>query len=479
MSIFVERTNAMRLLNLLFFVAGISFGQDPDKILVGGSLLSPEEVLSRYIQIPSLSANEKTAGEWMTSVCRENGLYIQNMGNENGNFNFAASIFPLDLKLPNLVFLNHMDVVDAGDTTLWKHPPFSGFIDSTTVWGRGAFDNKGAAIMQLLSILNFRESAGDSIPFNVTYLSVSCEEDQCDGGMKYVLENYFDLLNTEIVIGEGPTELGSILELTSKNNVFGISVAHKRPLWLRLELEIPTLGHGSITPHEYANKEMTLAISRLLKKKQKALFIETNKSILKSLAQTEKGFKKFALKHPGFFKPILIPALRKQPELFSLFSNTLTVTSFDSHNSTVNKIPGRVSVLIDCRLLPSFENEKMLSRIKKTLKNDSIKIHVIQQMDEMAPSSETSSHFQHLKKAIQTEYPDAQVFPVMVPVTNDVGQFRARGVQGLSIIPIILDEECLKCVHAENEHIPIKALYEGSHTYYHFLQNTLHHYLND
>lgn len=469
----------MRFLGFLVFVTTLSFGQDLDKILVEGSVLTSEEVLSRYIQIPSLSSNEKAAGEWLASVCRENELYVENMGNANGNFNFAASIFPLDQKLPNVVFLNHIDVVDAGDTTLWKHPPFSGFIDSTTVWGRGAFDNKGAAIMQLFSLLKFKKSTVHPLPFNVTFLSVSCEEDQCDGGIKYVLENYFDLLNTEIVIGEGPTELGSILELSSKNNVFGISVAHKRPLWLRLELEIPNLGHGSITPHEYANKEMTLAISRLVKKKQKAIFIETNKSILKSLAQTEKGIKKFALKHPGFFKPILIPVLRKQPELFSLFSNTLTVTSFDSHNSTVNKIPGRVSVLIDCRLLPSFENEKMLNKIKKTLKNDSIKIHVIQQMNEMEPSSKTSGHYLHLKKAIQTKYQDAEVFPVMVPVTNDVGQFRALGVQGLSIIPIILDEECLKCVHAENEHIPIKALYDGSHTYFYFLQNTLHHYLND
>ena len=90
------------------------------RISVNHEQLSAPEVLSIYIQHKSLSYEELNAGEWLKSVCRENDLNIYNFGSENGNYNFAASLFPLDRNLPNIILLNHIDVIDAGDTALRK-----------------------------------------------------------------------------------------------------------------------------------------------------------------------------------------------------------------------------------------------------------------------------------------------------------------------------------------------------------------------
>ena len=73
------------------------------------------EILSQYIQQKSISGNEKTAGEWLKKLCKQNDLYITQMGKENGNYNFSASIRPLSQYLPNIIFLNHIDVVPVGD----------------------------------------------------------------------------------------------------------------------------------------------------------------------------------------------------------------------------------------------------------------------------------------------------------------------------------------------------------------------------
>lgn len=42
------------------------------------------------------------------------------------------------------VMLNcHLDVVDEGDPSKWKYPPYSGTIAEGRIWGRGASDTKG------------------------------------------------------------------------------------------------------------------------------------------------------------------------------------------------------------------------------------------------------------------------------------------------------------------------------------------------
>ena len=444
-----------------------------NRISVDGEGKTAEEVLSQYIQHKSLSYNEKNAGDWLKEVCLENGLYIREFGNEDGNYNFAASLFPLSDSLPNIILLNHIDVVHEGDTNRWIHPPYSGHISETDVWGRGAFDNKGPAIMQLFSLIEFKSIHSNSnSSYNITFLAVSCEETLCDGGIKYVLNNYMDDLNPVVVIGEGSTELNSILESKSDSQAFGISVAHKRPLWLELELNIPTSGHSSVTPMEYANKEMTIALANLVEKKQKIIFNRENKAILKHLAEQQGGLKRFLLKHPAFFKPIIASNLRKEPELLALFTNTITITSLNSINSTINKISQSVSATLDCRLLPEYSQERFLNSLRRTLKNEQIQIEIIKEMNSTPVSSSDNDFYYNMEAAIQAKYIDAAVFPVILPNYSDVGEFRSRGIEGYSIIPIALDLAYLKCIHAENERIPIQTLYQGVEVYLQFLENS-------
>ena len=467
---------ASKLSLILFYVLSIISLNAQDsisRISVEGVGTTIEEVLSQYIQHKSLSRNEKNAGDWLKGVCVENGLHISEFGNENGNYNFAASLFPLSDSLPNIILLNHIDVVHEGDTDIWIHPPYSGHISETDVWGRGAFDNKGAAVMQLFSLLEFKSIHSNSnSSYNITFLAVSCEETLCDGGIKYVLNNYMDDLNPVVVIGEGSTELNSILESKSDSQAFGISVAHKRPLWLELELNIPTSGHSSVTPMEYANKEMTIALANLVEKKQKIIFNRENKAILKRLGEQQRGLKRFLLKHPVFFKPIIASNLRKEPELLALFTNTITITSLNSINSTINKIPQSVYATLDCRLLPEYSQERFLNSLRRTLKNEQIQIEIIKEMNSTPVSCSDNDFYYNMEAAIQAKYIDAAVFPVILPNYSDVGEFRSRGIEGFSIIPIALDLEYLKCIHAENERIPIQALYQGTKVYLQFLENS-------
>ncbi len=441
------------------------------QVQLGGKNYTMPELLSEYIQIPSVSGWEREAGEFLTRVARENGLHVTHMGQSNSNYNLAASIYPLTAGLPNIILLNHIDVVPVGDTTVWEYPPFSGFISDTEIWGRGAFDNKGIGIIHLFSVIEMaRRSVGCQLPYNITFLAGSCEETQCGGGASFVAENYLDLLQPAVVIGEGPPALQGILKSQPDTWIFGISVAHKRALWLRLDLIVESTRHGSVTPLCYANQEMVEALSKLVQHRPKAIYTDLNTDVLRQLGSLEKGVLRTVLKHPRLFRIVLVPQLRKQPELFALFTNTITLTNVQSQTESINAIPSCVSAWLDCRLLPEADQDQFLRDLRKILDNDAITIQVITDMPPLPPSELDNPFFEHMSAAILTHFPDAEVASLMVPYINDVGAFRSRGVPAYSVIPTAIDRSYLDHIHGENERIPKYMLWEGLKVFVDFLE---------
>lgn len=427
-----------------------------------GEFYSMPQLLSRYVQIASVSGQEREAGDFLVQLAAENGLAVQTFGSTNSNYNVAASLYPLSKGLPNIVLLNHMDVVPPGDTSLWEHPPFSGYEEAGEVWGRGAFDNKGMGVMHFFSLLEIAERfRGQQLPYNITFLAVSCEETQCGGGAQFVAENHLQELNPVVIIGEGPPALPGILRSRPDTWIFGISVAHKRALWLRLDLVLETTRHGSVTPLAYANQEMVEALARLVGERRKAIYTELNVSILKQLGELEKGVLGTVLKHPRLFRVVLVPQLRKQPELFALFSNTVTLTNVESQTEAINAIPSCVSAWLDCRLLPGTDQDEFLQQLRQNLGNDAISIQILTEMEPIPPSPVASPFFAHLQAAIEAHFPDAEVASLMVPYINDTGVFRTRGVPAYSVIPAMVPLTYLDGIHGENERIPVTMLSQG------------------
>jgi acetylornithine deacetylase/succinyl-diaminopimelate desuccinylase-like protein len=434
-----------------------------------GKSTSLEYLLGEYIHFPSVSGNELEAGEFIKSVCKKNGLHITDFGNENGKYNFAASVFPLSSNKPNIILLNHIDVIPESNTS--NNRAYSGKIIGNKVFGRGAIDNKGAALMQLSAMVQYLNNEDlKNNKYNITFLAVSCEETQCAGGINYVLDEFLEILNPVVVIGEGPSELTSILGGSFENPIFGISISQKRPLWLELELKSNTNGHGSITPLKYANKDMVAALNKLTKKKNKAIYNDLNVSFLKNLAAQKKGFEKIILKNPKLFKPILTPKLRKHPEMFSLFSNTITLTNIQTNSTSFNKISSKTTAYLDCRLLPRTDEGEFLKEIKKRLGNDQIKITIVAHSNKNDPSSIENMYYKNLEEAISRKYTDATIIPLFLPNVSDLKAFRRNNISAYATIPVYLSRKQVEAVHNKNENISIESLYDGAEVYYNFIR---------
>lgn len=440
-----------------FSLPGQSFPEIPAPVLE-----EAVQALSRYLQYPSISGSEAAAGRFFAELCAKKGLHVTLMGEEDGRFNFAASLYPLDSKKPNVVFLNHIDVVDA-DTAGWNYDPFGGVVADGRIWGRGAFDNKGAAIIQLFAIAGFAGQAEKTdLPFNISLLAVSCEESTCPGGAGYVIEHFLDTLNPVVIYGEGPPSLEGMIPSRPDQQLFAISLAHKRPFWLKLRAGVPSLSHGSVTPLAYSNKEMARALHRVTKWKPKLQFNRYNRQMLRDLGRMEGGLAGFFLRNHRWSKPLIAPALRKEPVLSALFSDNITLTGIQSGDEqSVNTIPQECTAYLDCRLLPDSNRDKFLKRLKNRLRSDAIGMEILLEMPGMDPSPKDSPFYEALRESIAEHYPEAEVIPIILPNYTDDGWFRSVGVPCYSSLPVFMSRESLESVHGDNEHLPIQALKDG------------------
>lgn len=444
-------------------IQGGSFDPTPDSV--------PEvaRFLSGYVQVASVSGNEGPAGRYFAEECSRRGLQVRVLTDLGHSYNFVASLYPLEQGKPNIILLNHIDVVDTGDPGNWTHPPYSGAIVDGAVWGRGAIDNKGMAAMQLAGIMPFIDLAREhDLPFNVSILAVSGEEVGGKTGAAVVTERFLDLLHPVVVLGEGGTGMDGILRSDPEKVLYGISINHKRMLWLRLSLKMSSPGHGSVPSARNANMIMVEALQRLNRKPRRLQLSSASRIMFTEMGMHETGLTGLALRNIGFFKPLAGSSLRKEPVIHALLSNTITLTRISNPPGGHNQVPQEVEAMLDCRLLPETDTEDFIRELRKILANEDIEVEILEETLR-ARDSRPDVFYRMLEKAILRHHPGAGVAPILFPATNDNNYFRSRGIAAFGILPTHLSRELIASIHAYDERITIRDLQRGEAIYRDFL----------
>ncbi|HQG77802.1 MAG TPA: M20/M25/M40 family metallo-hydrolase [Bacteroidales bacterium] len=468
---FCIRKAALLTLLKVFFISGLQ--SQPSEFTRTVSCEEASAILSEYIRYPSVTGNEKPAGQYIEGICREKGLHVRVFTDSTDSYNFAASLYPLAMNKPNIIFLNHIDVVQEGDDSGWVHPPFSGTITGDTVWGRGAADMKGAAVMQLMAIASFAGDAAESdFPVNATLLCVSGEEKYGKTGAGIISSSFLGELNPAVVFGEGGIGARNLIKRAPGKPVFAISLSDKRALWLKLRLINKTSGHGSIPPPEYANKIMINALHSLVNSRTRIRFSSPVRTMFRNYGKLEKGITRLVLGKPGLFKPVIAGVVKKDPLLLSSVTNTITITRFRGQENEVNQIPQEVEVMLDCRLLPETPTDEFINLLGRKLKNNDIEISVLIETQNAAPTV-PDKYYDMFCESLDEAYPGSGILPVLFPATTDNNYFRSAGIPVYGIIPAIFSEEEMKSIHNFNERISVGALEKGTEVYMRFLGKLL------
>ncbi|MBM3297040.1 MAG: M20 family metallo-hydrolase [Candidatus Aminicenantes bacterium] len=256
--------------------------------------------------------------------------------------------------------MTHMDVVPPGDLSLWRGDPYKAWVEEGRIYGRGTEDNQQDMVASLFAVRALREE-GIRPPYDAAVALVADEETGSEKGIGYVLNGSSPFRKDDLIlVPDAGSRDGSMIE-----------VAEKSILWLKFK----TLGkqaHGS-TPEKGVNSFR--AASRLVIELEKLyrLFPEANR-------------------------------------LFDPPGSTFEPTKKEANVPNINTIPGDDVFFMDSRILPSYDVEEVLKKVRTLTRRVEVASRVKIQVEEVQkapaapPTSVRAPVVQALKKAVKDVY---------------------------------------------------------------------------
>jgi acetylornithine deacetylase/succinyl-diaminopimelate desuccinylase-like protein len=394
------------------------------------------QTLQGYVRIDTSNppGDVTKAADYLAGLLRREGIDVQRYESGPGRSILLARLKGDGSGGKAILLESHMDVVPT-DPSHWKQNPFGADISDGRMWGRGTIDMKGIGTSYLYAFIMLHRL---QVPLRRDVLLMFVPDEEVGGaaGAEWMRKNHYDELDPEYVIDEGG--FGSRDMFTAGKLVFGIAVAEKKIMWLKLRAE-GVAGHGSQPHDRNPNDHLMRALGRL--------FAE-----------------------PVAAAPFAVVTTMKQriggPLTVNKFNNaiqqsTISLTSLRSgvgDPPRVNVIPSVAEATLDCRVLPGTTAEQWIKEIERRLADPSITIEVINAGDDPVVTSQDTPLYRALESAVKRHHPDAVVTPMTVPYGTDGNGFRPRGVKTYGFFPGIIPAASILSMHGDAEFIPVDAL---------------------
>lgn len=269
---------------------------------------------------------------------------------------------------PRLWILTHLDVVPPGDLSKWTETkPFEPVIKDGKVYGRGSEDN-GQSMVASLYAVKAMMNLGIRPKRTIILAFVSDEETGSKYGIDWLMREHPELFRKDdlVLVPDGGNEEGTFIE-----------IAEKSILWMRFKVKGKQV-HASmpdkgLNAHRVA-LELALEVDKLLHEKYS-----------------------------------------ERDELFEPPESTFEPTMVKNPSESPNIIPGEHEIVFDCRILPKYSVDDVLSDVKEIAKRieekykkeingeilPKIELEIIQMFKAPAPTPEDSELVKLLKDAIK------------------------------------------------------------------------------
>jgi succinyl-diaminopimelate desuccinylase len=257
-----------------------------------------------------------------------------------------------------LWIISHLDIVPAGEESLWAiTKPFQPTVKNGRVYGRGSEDNLQSMTSSIFAVKALK-NLGIKPERTIALAFVADEEQGSKYGIQHLIKHGLFGKADLIAVPDSGNETGSFIE-----------IAEKSAVWFRIRT-VGKQAHAS-RPHMGLNAhrvgmEYAVALDNLLHEKYP--------------------------KKDDYFDP---------PE------STFEPTKKDKNVDAVNIVPGEDIAYFDCRILPSYDLDKVLNDIH-TLKEEfekktgaEIKIEIVSRSVAPKPTDADAKVALMLKKAIK------------------------------------------------------------------------------
>jgi len=445
------------------FVPSVSAGQAA--VSARQAAVDAEEIkqlLTSYVAIDTSNppGDTRPAADFLASILEREGIPVTRYESAPGKAivygRLKATVSPPPGKA--ILLLHHMDVVPA-DRAQWKTDPFTPTIQGDDLWGRGSMDMKGQGVAQLVAFLMLKRQ---NVPRTRDVILLAEPDEEVGGalGARWMIANHYAELDPEYVIDEGG--FGSTDLFAANKTVYGISVAEKKIVWLKLRAE-GVAGHGSQPTDTNPNDRLVKALARLL------------------APEGARPASSSPATRPS--EPTVIDMMQAKVGAFAQnkFTNaiqrsTISLTWFRSgvgDPPKINVIPSVAEAGLDCRVLPGTTRDQWIAEIARRLGDPGIKIELINESDDPVVTTQDAPLYRNIEAAIKRRHPDAIVTPILIPYGTDSNAFRPRGVKSYGIFPALLPADVVASMHGDGEHVSLTSVREGAQVLFEALRDSL------
>lgn len=416
-------------------------------------------LLSQYLRINTTNppGNELQAAQWLAAVLRREGIESEIFEPAPGKANLYARLRGDGSARP-LILLNHMDVVLA-QPEFWTVDPFGGVIRDGYVWGRGALDMKGAAIVQLMA-LDILKRADVPLRRDIVFLATADEEIGAGVGAGWFVRHHADLIQeAEFLMTEGGTIPA---DASGQVEYYAVGTTEKSPFWLDVTVR-GTPGHGSRPTPDSPVHRLVRALARIEAYQTPIVVIPTVERYFRDLATLETDSARrvwFRNVRAAVRDSAARRAITADPTYNALLRNTISITGLKGSDKT-NVIPPVASAVLDVRLLPGQDPAAFLAELTRVVGDATVSVTPQGPNWPATESSIDTELFRAVEAEARARHPTAFVTTPMLTGFTDSHYFRRLGITSYGISPFPLRRGEVSGEHGNDERVSIDALTFG------------------
>jgi acetylornithine deacetylase/succinyl-diaminopimelate desuccinylase-like protein len=442
------------VVSLLLFVplAGGARGAEVDWEALGAEATA---MLRDYVRIDTSNppGNEIAAARFLAERFAAEGIESRILESEPGRASILARLPGSGGGRP-IVLLNHLDTVGA-DPRQWTHPPFDGVVADGYLYGRGAIDCKGMAVVEAMAMIALAR-AGEPLARDILFLGTAGEETGGELGAGWFVDNHLELLGgADLMLNEG----GHGRRLDDGTVVYEVGVVEKTPLWLKLTAKGPP-GHGSTPRGTSAVERLVRALERVRTRPREIRVVPEVAAYYRALAelQPEALRQRYMNLAAALEKEPFREQFLARPEDAALVQSTISITVLDGSDKT-NVVPAQASAELDCRLLPDERPEHFIADLRSLIGDDRIEIETLLELPPSSSGTDTA-----LYRAIEAVAREdgAAVVPNVLRGFTDSHYFRSAGIAVYGFVPVIVTDEETRRLHGVDERAPVAELGAGA-----------------
>jgi acetylornithine deacetylase/succinyl-diaminopimelate desuccinylase-like protein len=309
-------------------------------------------------------------------------------------------------------------------------------------------------VLELVVFLALKRS-GVRLKRPLRFFAVADEEAGSDYGVEWLDKNHPQLMDdSAFVINEGG--YGAETFLGVERPLFGVSMAEKSPLWLRIRAT-GRPGHGS-APHE------DNCLDRVIRAMHRIQLWERPLKLTEPVAESLRAAhaEGYLAMDPDKTSPEEL--IERHRPLRTIVTNTISATGLRS-GIKHNVIPASAEATIDCRLVPGYEHDQFLAEVRRVIDDAKVEVETVFGSESPSTSPDTELH-DAIREACGLVMPDAALLPRVSAGFTDSRTFRRRGVPSYGFVPMLLGPNEMGGQHGNNERVSLKNLRLGVEVLY-------------